>query len=83
MANAICKDGKPLIDVTHAWLEKGGVLRAAFNAHGRTVARAELLCTCDPNPLLMKRKWQVAEVKDLDKSGRLSVPFPKTPSCSS
>ena len=77
MANAICKDGKPLIDVAHAWLEKGGVLRAKFDAHGRTVAKAELLYTCDTNSVLMKREWQVAEVKDLDKSGRLAVPVPE------
>ena len=61
--------------MTHAWLEHGA-LRAEFDAHGRKAVRAELLYTCDPNAVLMKREWKVAPVADFDAAGRLSAPVP-------
>ena len=77
MADSICKDGKPLIDIRHARLEKDGFLRAEFDAHGRLATRAELLYTCDTNSVLMKREWNRQAVADFDKSGHLSVAVPE------
>ena len=72
-ADSFLKGGRPLVDVTHAWLEHGA-LRAEFDAHGRKAVRAELLYTCDTNAVLMKREWKVAPVADFDAAGRLSAP---------
>ena len=77
MADSFCRGGRPLIDIRHARLGKDGFLRAEFDAHGRLATRAELLYTCDANPVLMKRKWNCQAVADFDGSGRLSVAVPE------
>lgn len=74
-ADFYLKGGRPLVDVTGAWLDRD-VLRVTFDAHGRTAARAEILYTCDTNAVLMKRTWTVAPVADFDAAGRLSAPVP-------
>ena len=74
-ADAFLKDGRPLVDITHAWLEKDA-LRVEFDAHGRQAVRAEVLYTCSTNALLMDRAWTVGKVADFDARGRLSAPVP-------
>ena len=74
-ADAFLKDGRPLVDITHAWLEKDA-LRVEFDAHGRRAVRAEVLYTCSTNALLMDRAWTVGKVADFDARGRLSAPVP-------
>ena len=74
-ADSFLKGGKPLTDVTSVWTD-GNVLRAEFDAHGRTAVKAELLYTCSTNALLMAREWKVVPVADFDAKGRLSAPVP-------
>ena len=75
MAEAFLKGGRPFPAVTKAEV-KGNLLTVAFASPGRRAERAELLSTCDTNPLLMKRNWTVTPVADFDPSGRLSVRVP-------
>lgn len=45
---------------------KDGKLCVQFDAHGRNIAKAELLYTCDTNPVLEKRLWIAEKVKDFN-----------------
>lgn len=76
-ADSFLKGGKPLVEVTHAWLEKG-ILRVEFNAHKRKAVCAELLYTCDTNAVLMARKWKVEKTAGFDSTGCFSTPVPET-----
>lgn len=75
LANAMLKSGKPLVDVRAAL--DGDVLKATFDAHGRTVVRAEFLSTASTNALLMAREWTAEPVADFAAEGRLSVKVPR------
>ena len=70
------KGAPPLVDVTHAW-ERDGKLFAEFDAHGRTLARAELLYTTDHNGILARRKWQALPVHGFaPATGKVEVELP-------
>ncbi len=81
LANHYLKGAPPLVDVTHAW-ERDGKLFAEFDAHGRTLVRAELLYTTSRNGILARRPWQVKAVGDFaPATGKVAVALPPQTSC--
>ena len=74
MADHFLKGGKPLVEVTSACL-RDGKLHVAFDAHGRKVAKAELLATCSAKLPLMDRPWTATPVASVG-AGAFAAPVP-------
>ncbi|MGN0847092.1 MAG: alpha/beta hydrolase family protein [Kiritimatiellia bacterium] len=68
LADSLLRGGAPLVEITEARLGADGLF-VAFDAHGRRVARAELLATCDANPVLEHRPWTATPVAGLREEG--------------
>jgi len=77
LADHRLRGGAPLVEVTSAQV-RDGRLHVAFDAHGRRVVKAELLATCDANPVLEKRLWTATPVAGFDPSrGACSAAVPE------
>ncbi len=76
LANHYLRGDAPLVEVKEARL-RDGRLNVVFDAKGRRVVKAELLSTCDTNPILEKRPWTAVPVADFNAaSGTFSAPVP-------
>ena len=57
-ADHFLKDGRPLATLEHARVRDGRLTASVVTA-GRTIAKVELLATCDANPNQQARAWTV------------------------
>lgn len=79
IADHVLKKGNPLPRIYSAKVQDGK-LHVVFNSGGRQIVRAELLSTKDDNPILEKRLWTAAPVKDFDsQKGEFSIPINDKP----
>lgn len=77
LADHVLKGAPAPVEVTSATVSDGR-LHVRFDAHGRRVAKAQLLSTTDANPVLMDREWTVAPVDGLSgETSAFSAPVPK------